>query len=365
MRVGLLSDEYDAHGLSLFFFGLKNNFNYVDVSLLNFEYISRKLETLANASSLYKLDVAIVADLPIDMKRPDEVIQIYAKVVPFVGRLVFLDHHPTSRKFKAELVEVGVLPVITNGIGMSIWIYEFARSGKFLLLEGMSDEDIVRRAVQYVDDPLFHILLYGNFADMDYSAALLMRLYPEIGNKLNEEALGFDVLTRIDRLAIAKFSPRELIEVVSKVVRGIKEGSIRYPPAIYAEVVRGRAKVIDQILVYIFEHEFPMQWLNRTIAYIMNTNNSLRYAIVASSGRDERSGKDQTLICIYARWYDIDQNLTEVTEKIVKILNEETGLKWFNFGHKTFSCVATEKVLNRETLTRLVEIVLNQVNYRT
>lgn len=362
----MITDEYDAHGLSIFYFSLKGNFNYIDTSLLQSDIIAKKLETLSLASSLFTVDVAVVADLPIDMGNPEKVLNAYKKATASVGHLFFLDHHPTSKKFESDLLSIGVIPVLTSGVGMSVWLYklrELFESEKegdllFSLTKAPKDEEAVAEALKRADDPLFRILLYGNFADMDYSASLLMMKSPEVGKELNEEAQMFDMLVRIERLGIARFAPNELVETVKMLADGVKKGKVMYPPAVYSKKVLKLATVRNGLLVYFFNHEIPSQWLNKTIAYILTTNDEIKYAVVASSGFDARVEREQTLICIYARWYDLSVNLTELTDQLARVLKEMTGLAWYNFGHKTFSCVATNIMMDKSKLKDVVQSIL-------
>ncbi len=355
----MISDEFDAHGLSLFFYAVKKQLNYVDLSILNAENITKKLETLRDANSLLKLDVAIVADLPIDMSRPDEVIMAYEEVAKTINTLVFLDHHPTSKRFEQQLKDVGVIPIITSGVGMSVWLQTFLMNKELPPFSLLADDTVViKKAIDLLYHPLFKVLLLGNFADMDYAAALIMKHYPDIGQELNKQAIGFDVLTRVSRLGILKLDKDELFLAIDRIIEMIESGEIEYPPAIYSKKILRNGERFGDILVYYYDYSFPIQWLNRSVAFLLNTHQDIRYVVVASSGRNERIGKYQTLVCIYTRWFNIDEDLTKLTAVIADELKELTKRPWYNFGHKTFSCSAVDEKLSRGLLEVIVRDVV-------
>ena len=373
VSVGVISDEGDAHGLTILHTAMYN-MKLTQPSVIGTFPFAVKL--LRNSLSDSGVEAVIVADLPVNKLDIESHLKAYEELAKSNIPIIHLDHHPTPSDIVQRLQQAGVKPIIVSGVQMTYYLLHVYDHADPLSIKIPSTDEIIEK-LEAVDESTIHLafdvsgsrqfdallLLAGNRADMDAGLALLYRKHSHSGkNKeltglLDRLATALDYLYRVHRHSLLSLPPHNAVRLAKAIAEKIEKGEIQYPPLQYAKKLLQLGERKDSVLIVDLnkvEKEVPRPWLNKSVAQLLASNTDLQYVLTYGIVDDFRTGTKQTNIAIYAPWY-ADTNLIKIAEKLTA--NKE---EWKYYGHKTFITIAKQGE-HPEEIKKIVEEVLNSL----
>jgi len=336
VKVGVIADEGDPHGYTIFHSSVYRGTYYADTALIG--TVATKLQYVP------QIDILIVADLPVDRNNVERTVQAYKKAAERT-QVIFLDHHRTTANIVNALSDAGVKVVLTNGIMMSYFLVKLLNGDLNVIdedLDGIFRSFATPIAEDLLRTDIGKLMLFGNRADMDIGFKQVYKNIDERLKQLIEDGgMGISYLFNMHGKALITLKPATLVKTAIITGKRIREGKIDWPPSTYAREIERIGKAFSDVLIVDGEKvQHIGGWRNRAVSHLFS-NSDYRYVIIYNVGPDPRTGEEKAAISVYAPWLSDINLLDELNRNSIK---EELATSSYVkncavYGHPTFAII--------------------------